>query len=182
MTAAVAAVVSLSMCATACSTGSSPAKAPTSASANATDGEAPATAPVGDDASAAAPQENGSSTAPASTSSQARVASRFCRAADALKQAAPENPTPEQISAYTKSVEAAAGEMIDSAPDKSIVPIVRNLQAAFGLYATIANTDPGADPAAYQQKVEEATRLFPVEDQKKFALYVKRECGIELPS
>ena len=123
-----------------------------------------------------APQPSGPTSVPAT------AASPFCTAAAVLQQSPPQNPTPEQIDAYVRAVESAADEMIASAPDRSIIPVVEGLKSAFALYTTLANGDPNEDPAQFQAKAEEAERLFPGDQQRQFAEYVKAECDIELQS
>jgi hypothetical protein len=148
----------------------------------------PATAPDGAAPKGPLPSEASGDTSGTTTTPSGRgpgtaaATTPFCTAAALLQQGPPPNATPEQEAQFVQSVEAAADEMIATAPDRAIVPVVESLKKAFGLYTALALADPNEDPAAFQARAEEAERLFPADQQRQFAEFVKDQCGIELRS
>ena len=101
---------------------------------------------------------------------------KFCDATTVLITV-PDDQTPQQ---YEAAVATGTATMVASVPDRSLVPLMRQMQQAYALYAQIATAEAAADPDGAARKVAEAETLFPPVDQKRLADYVKRECDIDI--
>ena len=103
---------------------------------------------------------------------------KFCDATTVLITV-PDDQTPQQ---YEAAVATGTATMVASVPDRSLVPLMRQMQQAYALYAQVASAEAADDPDGAARKVAEAETLFPPTDQKRFADYVKRECDIDIGS
>ena len=135
--------------------------APAVASVPSTGPAAPTTTPTGAAADTGTPDE-----------------AKFCDATTVLITV-PDDQTPQQ---YEAAVAASTATMVASVPDRTLVPLMRQMQQAYALYAKIATAESADDPTGAAQAVADAEAVFPPADQERFAAYVKRQCGVDIGS
>lgn len=96
----------------------------------------------------------------------------FCNAAKILDQV-PETQTPEE---YERSVAESTAVMIATVPDRSLVPLMQQLQKSNALLARIASDEFAGDDAEAAKIAAEAEAAFPPADQERFQEYLRTQC------